>query len=140
MRDRKLNIGPRIGATEVVRQPPHMLVEPARIALLDGATDRAVQRDPLMFEQAVVRDFFSERMLEAIRRFRHHRDLLHESRGLEPLERPREILRRFDDVFEHTTRKLTTDHGGHALADAARHCIGDTPSDGDTGRHLPPEV
>ena len=40
--------------------------------------------------------------------------MLDESRCLEPLEGAREILRRFDDGFEHTTGELTTDHGRHA--------------------------
>ena len=78
---------PFLRQPQVMREHVGVFVDELRMPALDGASHAAMQRPLLMRQQAVVGDFSSQHVFEAVRAVRNHGRLLHEPRRLQARER-----------------------------------------------------
>ena len=78
---------PLFGKPEVMCEHVRMFIDELGISALDRSAHSAVQRAPLVPEQAVVGHLVREHMFEAICGFRHQAGLLDQARCLQALQR-----------------------------------------------------
>ena len=102
------------GALErVVGEPFHMLGETLGIRALERLYDLRVELAPRLGEEAPVRDFVGERVLERVFGVRARARLVEELGALEPVERPAEpVVRRLRDQAHDRERNVLTDDRG----------------------------